>query len=75
MEIQIEKNYDRLAVVAGLVLMTLAIIVGVALAILSDHQGRRHFGRVLAKWGVVGFVAWTVIWSIVRYLTKPLPAP
>lgn len=54
MEIRAEKNYDWIAIVAGIIGATIAIIVGVAHAVLSESEKKRHFGRVLAKWGIVG---------------------
>lgn len=62
-----DRKYYRLAAVLAFVLPLPAIIVGVALAVLSDSEDRRHFGRVIVKWGIVGLVVLTVVWRVVRH--------
>jgi drug/metabolite transporter superfamily protein YnfA len=62
-------SLDWLAIAAGILLPMISIVVGLAYAILSEGEGKRHTGRVLAKWGLVGLFIWTILMVVLGVLS------
>jgi len=62
-------SLDWLAIAAGILFPVISIVVGVAYAVLSEAEGKRHTGRVLAKWGLVGPFIWAILMVVLGVLS------